>query len=332
MVRLHVSTALVLATVFSLAAGITACSSGNGSDSDSAGDKKVVYSVYDQLDPFWIATAQGVTTGSEGSGLTPQVLSANDDPGTQVSQVETSITNGVAGIIIAPVDPAAAAPAVLKANAAGTPVVTVDSAIEGGTTTTLVAADNYGGGKMLGEYVAKTVLPKGGKVAVLTLDQYPSVAARVKGFVDGIATNPAITIAKTLNSSSAQDKARSDTENLLAGFPDVNLIFSAVGSATALSSVAAIQAQGANVKVVSFDSVPASRAKMLEPQSPLVAEVAQFPYLMGTMAASTMADILAKKSVQKQVDVPVTLVTPNDLVTVDGAIRIKGHEQDDGPK
>ena len=59
---------------------------------------------------------------------------AGGDPAKQVSDFDSLVTQGVQGIITIPADSDAVANAVASANAANIPVVTVDTAANGGKT------------------------------------------------------------------------------------------------------------------------------------------------------------------------------------------------------
>ncbi|MBI2298830.1 MAG: substrate-binding domain-containing protein, partial [Armatimonadetes bacterium] len=73
----------------------------------------------------------------------------------QQAQIENYIVQRVDAIIACPVDSRGIAPAVEKARAAGIPVFTADIAAQGAPVVSHIATDNYAGGKLAGEYLAR---------------------------------------------------------------------------------------------------------------------------------------------------------------------------------
>jgi hypothetical protein len=78
-------------------------------------------------------------------GVDLNLTVANQDLSKQLNDVEDFITKGVNAIIISPVDSKGVKGAVLKAQKAGIPVITVDIAATGTDVTSHVATDNYVG-------------------------------------------------------------------------------------------------------------------------------------------------------------------------------------------
>lgn len=332
------SPGILFALVAAVAVALVGTGCGSSSDSDSgsatsdgSGAETIGLSMPNTTDPFWISMIKGAEDEAAKSGVDLQVEAANNDTGTQTNQVESLITNKVDGLILVPNDATGSSSAVLKANAADVPVFEADSTTESGEYESFISSNNSKGGEMIGEFLAKEVLHGKGQVGILAFDQFSSTADRVKGFEAAIAKYPGIEIVRKLESDVTRDKARRDTENLIAGFPDLNGIFASVGSDTAIGAVQALQAaQREDVKVVSFDSIPESRQLVLD-GTPLAGEVAQFPYLLGVLSVQTAVNSLAGKPTPERVEVPIVVTSEENLVDVGGTIRIKGHEKDDGP-
>lgn len=326
-----------LAAVTALAAagcgsdGDTPESSGAAGASDTSDSKKIGLAMPNTSDPFWVSVIEGAKAEAAEQGVTLKIQAANNDTGTQVSQVESLISNKVDGLILVPNDATGSSAAVLKANAAKIPVFLSDSTTESGEYKSFISANNVEGGRLIGEYLGKEVLNGKGQVGILAFDQFSSTADRVKGFEAALEAFPGIEVVRKLESDVTRDKARKDTENLITGFPEIDAIFASVGSDTAIGSVQALQAANKEaVQVVSFDSIPDSR-KLIVSGSNLAAEVAQFPYLLGRLSVKTAVDNLSGKPTPERVDVPLVVTNKDNLVDVDGTIRIKGHESDDGP-
>ena len=88
----------------------------------------------------------------------------------QIADIEAAVVQGVDGIIIAPADVDALAPAVRSAIQAGVPVVTIDRPVNGVPEVLAnVAADNFAGAVHQGEAVAK-LFPARSQSAAAALD------------------------------------------------------------------------------------------------------------------------------------------------------------------
>ncbi|WP_016258541.1 substrate-binding domain-containing protein, partial [Yersinia pestis] len=164
--------------------------------------------------------------------------------------------------------------AVMAANKAGAVVVAVDAQAEG-PLDSFVGSKNYDAGFLAGEYLAKSL---GGKGKVAILDGIPVVPIleRVRGFEDAIKKYPDIKIVTKQNGKQKRDTALTVTENMLQSVPDLAGIFS-VNDVGALGALAAIESNGAKVKLVSVDGQPEAIKEILKPNSPFIATSAQFP-------------------------------------------------------
>src|SRR5439155_1403152 len=123
-------------------------------------------------------------------------LQENDRQG-QINEVETFINRGVSGICLAPLDDTALRKPVAAAVAKKIPVVIFDSGIKSDDYTSFVATDNYKGGVLAGEHLAK-VLGGKGKIAMLRyMEGSASTAEREQGFLDAIAKSKDIEVASS---------------------------------------------------------------------------------------------------------------------------------------
>ncbi|MEI6502293.1 MAG: substrate-binding domain-containing protein, partial [Armatimonadota bacterium] len=84
----------------------------------------------------------------------------------QIKIVEDMTTQGVKGIVLAPLDDMALRLPVQEATKQGIPVVIIDSALKSEDYTSFVATDNRNGGKLAGEELARLL---GGKGRVVML-------------------------------------------------------------------------------------------------------------------------------------------------------------------
>lgn len=145
-----------------------------------------------------------------------------DDRDDQIQVVENFVASGVDGIVLAPLDDTALRGPVQDATAKGIPVVIIDSdlnATAGKDYVTFVATDNYRGGQLGGEHLAKLLEGKG-KVVLLRYQQgSASTNAREKGFLDAMnAAEGVEVISDNQYSGATTPSALQAVENLIQRF------------------------------------------------------------------------------------------------------------------
>ncbi|HOK32821.1 MAG TPA: D-ribose ABC transporter substrate-binding protein, partial [Limnochordia bacterium] len=205
--------------------------------------------------PFFVDLKDGAEAKAAELGVTLRVLDAQDDPARQLAGIEDLIARGVDLILVNPTDSAAVVPAILAANRAGIPIITVDRAAEGGEVVTHIASDNVLGGRMAGEFIAELL---GGKGKVVELEGIPGTNAareRGQGFNEIITQYPEIEV--VARQEAGFDRARGLTvmENILQAQPEIDAVF-CHNDEMALGAIIAIEAAGraAEIQVVGFDA------------------------------------------------------------------------------
>src|SRR5262245_24482855 len=239
-----------------------------------------------------------------------------DDREQQVQVVEGFLTQGVAGIVLAPFDKNALVRPVEEAKRAGIPGVIIASALEPNELLSFVASDNHRGGELAAEEMSRIL---GGKGRVLLLRYQEGVFSteqREKGFVDAIAKRPGIQlISSNQYAGATRDTAKSAMENLLNRYGnDIDGVFTPNESSTAGALLALEDAgKAGKIHFLGFDSseifVQAMREKKLD------GVVLQNPFRMGDLGVKTIVDHLLGKKVEKRIDTGVTLITPANLDT-----------------
>jgi len=124
------------------------------------------------------------------------ISDAQQDSSRQVSQVQQFIQEKVDFLIVSPNEPDPLTPPVEQACQAGIPVIILDRSVNTNCIAAFIGGDNVAAGKAAGELAAQ-LLPNGGNVVELQgiLSDQPQID-RDKGFAEGIASNPKITIVK----------------------------------------------------------------------------------------------------------------------------------------
>jgi ribose transport system substrate-binding protein len=239
-----------------------------------------------------------------------------DDREQQVEVVEGFVSQGVSGLVLAPLDSRALLRPVEEAKAAGIPTLIFDSALaDPAQQVSYVSTDNGKGGRLAGERMGE-VLKGAGKVLVLRYQEGSAATEeREQGFLDELRTHfPGVTVISSDQYAGAtRDTAKRASENLLNRFADkVDGIFTPNESSTA-GMLLALQDIGKAGKVtfVGFDY----SSGFLPPleRGELHGFVAQNPVNMGYLSVKTMVEHLQGKPVPATVDTGVMMVTRENL-------------------
>jgi ribose transport system substrate-binding protein len=238
-----------------------------------------------------------------------------DDREQQIQVVEGFSSQGVDGIVLAPLDNRALVRPVEEAKRAGVPTVIIDSALESDNIVSFVATDNRKGGMLAADKMGELL---GGKGKVLLLRYQEGSAStqdREDGFVEELKKKyPGMElISSDQYAGATRDTAKRASENLLNRFADdVQGIFTPNESSTA-GMLLALQDIGKAGKItfIGFDTSETFTEAMRNKQ--LQGFVVQNPFNMGYLGVRTMVEHLQGKPVEKRIDTGVTLVTPDNI-------------------
>jgi ribose transport system substrate-binding protein len=238
-----------------------------------------------------------------------------DDREQQIQVVEGFTSQGVKGIVLAPLDNHALVRPVEEAKAAGVPTVIIDSGLESNAIVSFVATDNRKGGVLAADRLGQLLGGRGKVILLRYQEGSASTQEREDGFLTEIKQKyPGVElISADQYAGATRDTAKRASENLLNRFGDeVQGIFTPNESATA-GMLSALQDIGKAGKVmfVGFDTsqsfIDAIRAKQLH------GIVVQNPFNMGYLGVRTMVEHLQGKAVDKRVDTGVTMITSDNL-------------------
>jgi len=234
-----------------------------------------------------------------------------DDREQQVQVVEGFLSQGVQGIVLAPLDDRALVRPVEEARRAGVPTVIIDSDLQTDSTVSFVATDNYKGGQMAADRLGSLLGGKGGVLLLRYAEGSASTAARERGFLEQLkAKYPGIRIVSADQyAGPTRETAKRASENLLNRFGNgLQGIFTPNESSTS-GMLLALQDIGlaGKVHLVGFDAtgilLDAIRAGQLD------GIVVQNPMRMGYLGVKTMAAYLHGRPVERRIDTGVILVT-----------------------
>src|SRR6185436_13332410 len=164
---------------------------------------------------------------------------------------------------------------------------------------TFIGSDNYEGGKLAGEFLAKRLGGKG-KVAVLEgIPGHETGDSRLKGFREAIKATPGIEIVASQTANWERDQGFNVFQNLLQSHPDVQAVF-ACSDLMALGAVEAIAAakKTGQITVVGFDASEEACKAVLS--GTMYATVAQPPATMGVMAVENEYRLIKGESIKEE--------------------------------
>jgi ribose transport system substrate-binding protein len=266
--------------------------------------------------PFFIEMEAGARAAADSLGLTLLVQAAERevDVERQMQIVENLIQRRVQVLALVPSGSRELVPAVVKANAAGIPVVVVDTRLDAAAVasanaqvTTFIGSDNVDGGRLAGQFLAERLGGRG-RVAVLEgIPGHETGDARLRGFREALAAFDGLRIVTSQTANWERDQAFTVTQNILQAHADLDAMF-ACNDVMALGAVEAIAAAGRSdrIAVVGFDAQ--EDAQRAVQAGRMAATVAQNPRAMGRLAILSAARLLAGETLPAEQPVAISLV------------------------
>jgi ribose transport system substrate-binding protein len=279
----------------------------SGSTAPVSGAVTVGLSISTMDNPFFVALRDGAQAEAKAAGINLITVDAQNDAAKQIAGVEDLIQKKVPVILLNPTDSDAVANVVKEATAAGIKVISLDRAVNGAEVSSHIASDNVAGGKMAGEFLLKKL---GGKGNLVELEGIPGSSAareRGEGFDSVIAGRPGVKLVAKQPANFDRAQGLSVMENILQGNKDIQGVF-AQNDEMALGAARAIEEAGLkNVAIVGFDATADGVAAVKAGK--LAATVQQKPELIGKMGVDTARLLIDGKPVDRNIPVPLALVT-----------------------
>ncbi|WP_370678212.1 ABC transporter substrate-binding protein [Pleomorphomonas sp. PLEO] len=281
---------------------------------------KIGISIGSMGNPFYVALANGAA--AKAKEINPNVevtaLGYDYDLNKQFTQIDNFIAAGVDLILFTPADAKAVAPAVARAQAAGIPMVAVDTAGEGADAT--VTTDNVQAGEIACQYIVDKLAGKG-DVIIQNSNQVSAVVDRVNGCKKVFAANPGIKVlSDDQNALGSRDGGLTVMQSMLTRFEKIDAVFAINDPQAIGSNLAAKQAGRDNIIFTSVDGAPDIEAVLKDPESPMVqASASQDPYAMAQLAIEIGVDLINGKAPAQKL----TLL-PSKLITRDNVADYKG--------
>jgi galactofuranose transport system substrate-binding protein len=264
----------------------------------------------DLANPWRVAESESMRAEAKRLGYTLIETDANQDTAKQIADVDSLIAQGVDILIFPPRESQALAPSVLKAKAAGIPVILIDRDVvheiakPGQDYITFIGSDFVDQGRRAAEWLAEAT---GGEAKIIELEGTtgadPAID-RKKGFDDYLAgafrgtptpegAFSGMEIIASQDGNFIRDTGREVMQTLLQSHPEVSAVY-AHNDEMAIGAIAALQEAGRkpgeDVIVVSIDGENAALDAILD--GTLGASVESSPFF-GPLAFETMAKYIA---------------------------------------
>lgn len=296
------------------------CHSGQGRDETE--DIRVALVPKTLNNPFFVDMEKGAQAAATELGI-ELVVQAPDreiDVEKQMQIIENLIQTRVQAICVAPSGSREILPAIAKANAAGIPVLIVDTGIDAEAaaqaeieTATFIGSDNYEGGRIIGQHLVEEFNSKANVVILEGIPGHETGDSRLRGFHAAISRTPGVEVVATQTANWERDQGFNVCQNLLQAHRDIQAVF-ACNDMMALGAIEAIAAAGrtGEIKVFGFDAVDdACRAIAA---GTLAASVAQFPEEMGRLAVHSAFRVVHGEKLPAYIPVRIELITRDKVV------------------
>ena len=271
---------------------------------------------------FWKAVEAGARESAKEAGV--QIAwkgSLNeDDPAQQIRIVEQFVSEGVGGIVLAPIDDTALKRPVAAAMQKGIPVVIMDSALKGEPVKDFVctvSTNNHRAGEMAGEQLGKLLDGKGKVVLFRFKKGSASTGQREAGFLEAIKKFPDVqVIVDDRYSGTTPSEAQSNALNMLDKLKEADGIFCSTEPST-LGMLLALKRNNlaGSKKVVGFDTSPGLMEGLRKDE--IQALVVQNPKKLGHEAVKALVTKMKGETVPTVIDTGTAVITTENLDTAE---------------
>lgn len=267
---------------------------------------------------FWKSIEAGARKAGEEFGV--EIIwkgpLKENDRSQQIQVVQQFVSQGVSGIVLAPLDYKALVGPVKASQEKKIPVVIIDSGLDGKPGTDFVsyiATNNLRGGEMGGKELMRLLGEKGNVVLLRYQAGSASTDEREKGFLDAVKGAKEVTIvSENRYAGATAGEAKSQALNMLDDIRKADGVFCPNESST-LGMLLALRQEGltGKIKFVGFDASPPLVEALQKGE--IHALVVQNPRKMGYLGVKTMVAHLKGEKVETTIDTGVALITKENL-------------------
>lgn len=262
--------------------------------------------------PYFVALNNGIKDVVEANGDTLMVLDPALDNAKQIEQIEDLIASKVDAIFLNPADWVAIKPALLKAKAAGIPIINVDSPVfDKDLVDCIIASDNYNTGVICANDMMEKL--DQAKIVILEHPTAKSAIDRTQGFIDTVAGLPGYEIVAVGSSLGQLEHAMPVMEEIIKEVDQIDVVM-ALNDPTAMGALAALQAANRDQGVLIYGVDGAPEAKQMIVDGKMTATAAQSPSTIGAVAANVAYDLLRGQAIEKEILIDVIFVDQSNVL------------------
>ena len=257
-------------------------------------------------------------------GLEILSLSQEFDAQTGTDQINTCIARNVDGIILWPLDPQAYIPGMARAQQSGIPVVIINSPMDPQAEqfyASFTGPDTYQQGGMAAEALSEAMGNTGGVVIIAGQAGNGTTIGRTDGFTDALTEMGSdIEVLEIVNADFDQQRALVASRDLITRFgEEIDGVYANDDTMArgfidawreAYGDAPTPPITGINGQRDAFESIR---------NGEMFSTIVQSPVLDGQLAIDTMARILNGEAVEKRLPIPLTIVTLDNVDSVDPA-------------
>ncbi|MCC8375817.1 MULTISPECIES: ribose ABC transporter substrate-binding protein RbsB [Photorhabdus] len=255
--------------------------------------------------PFFVTMKDSAQKEADKLGYNLIVLDSQDNPAKELANVQDLTVRGTKLMLINPTDSDAVGNAIIMANNAKIPVITLDRIANKGTVVSHIASDNRLGGKIAGDFIAEKL---GSEAKIIQLEGIAGTSAareRGEGF-NKVAQEHKFNMLASQPADFDRTKGLNVMQNLLTAHSAVQAVF-AQNDEMALGALRALQTAGkSDVLVVGFDGT-GDGIKAVQ-RGKLGATIAQRPDQIGIVGVQTANKVLRGEKVEAVIPVELELV------------------------
>jgi ABC-type sugar transport system substrate-binding protein len=292
--------------------------------------KRIGLSYESNTNLFCRDLVEGIREAAAAHGATVLARVYENSIARQMADMQAMVDEGVDVLIISAVDSEAVGPAVVEARARDVPVFSVDRAVYHAPIVSHVTSDNLLGGRLAANFLANA-LGSGGDVAIVGFQgegaregewAATSIADRIHGFKAALPAHQALSLRAEASGGDNREHARQVTQRLLQTYPQLAGIF-ATNDVMVQGVLDAVRECGRaeSLVVVGYDATPQGCAEIMR-GGPLRGEIAQFPRHIGHKVIELWANYVQGMRVPERLDIPVELVTLQNVQSFTGAERL----------
>ena len=281
----------------------------------SGGSLKMAFVTNNSSD-FWNIAKAGVNAYEKEAGVKVDIFLPKPTVEDQNRIVENLISQGYQAIAISPNSPKDQA-SDLNAAAKKAKIICFDSDAPESDRLCYIGSDNFEAGQMLGKEIVK-LLPDGGKIAIFVgRFSADNAKRRLDGIEDSIKGHK-IEIAVKLEDGTDRNKAITNVENVINGYPDVKLLCG-LWSYNGPAIATAINSSGKKGKILAavFDEEDGTLDAIAD--GVILCTVVQSPYKFGYESSKMMHALLTTGNsvipASKSINTGVHVVDSKDVAT-----------------